>query len=59
MVQLASLQCVIEAIPDHNHFLFLYLQVDKIIQGDLFSGKNSLKRPYASWKNIRHKSEGR
>ena len=32
MVPLASLQCVIEEVPDHTHFLFLYLQVDKIFR---------------------------
>ena len=45
MVPWASLQFVIEAVPDHTPVLLLYLQVDKNIQGDLFSGKNSLKRP--------------
>ena len=45
MVPLASMQFVIEAVSDHTHVLFFIFTSQLNIQGDLFSGKNSLKRP--------------
>ena len=56
MVPWASLQFVIEAVPDHTHVLFLYYKF-KNIQGDFFSVKNSLNRPGVSRNNIGHNSE--
>ena len=38
-----GLQFVIEAVPDHTHVLFYIYK--SIKYSDLFSGKNSLKRP--------------
>ena len=45
MVPWASLQFVIEAVPDHTHVLFFLFTSRLNIQGDLFSGKDSLNRP--------------
>ena len=45
MVPWASLQFVSEAVPDHTHVLFFISTSRLNIQEDLFSGKNSLKRP--------------
>ena len=39
MVPWASLQFVIEAVPDHTHVLYLHLQVDKIFRETCSQGR--------------------
>ena len=48
MVPWAGLQFMIEALPDHTHIPVFVFTSSLNIQGDLFSGKNFLKRLGAS-----------